>query len=406
MTNELKRKLAIVFGFTFIDLLGYSLILPLLPYIAERFNAGPAQVGLLLTANALSQMIAGPVIGRLSDRWGRRPMLLISIAGTVIAFLLFAFARSMTMLFVSRVVDGLLGGNTSLARAYITDVTDEKTRSRGLGLIGAAFGLGFTIGPFTGGMLSQYGYMVPGLVAAGLSFLNLIAVFFWLPESLDKSRRREAQESQEGAFDIRRLFEALRTPCVGGLLLIGFWFSLSFTLFEVNFVLVAKEGLNLDVRTTSILLSLVGVLSILTQGVLVGWLTDRFREKHLLLAATLVLTAGLVVWGFTPNVIVLAVIMIPISISAGLTSVVSTSLLTKASRAGEVGGILGFTQTQQSFARILAPLAGGLLIQYVGAPAVGLLGALLMGIAALTETRVFKTNPALDGPCGDKVTTS
>ena len=406
MTNELKRKLAIVFGFTFIDLLGYSLILPLLPYIAERFNAGPAQVGLLLTANALSQMIAGPVIGRLSDRWGRRPMLLISIAGTVIAFLLFAFARSMTMLFVSRVVDGLLGGNTSLARAYITDVTDEKTRSRGLGLIGAAFGLGFTIGPFTGGMLSQYGYMVPGLVAAGLSFLNLIAVFFWLPESLDKSRRREAQESQEGAFDIRRLFEALRTPCVGGLLLIGFWFSLSFTLFEVNFVLVAKEGLNLDVRTTSILLSLLGVLSILTQGVLVGWLTDRFREKHLLLAATLVLTAGLVVWGFTPNVIVLAVIMIPISISAGLTSVVSTSLLTKASRAGEVGGILGFTQTQQSFARILAPLAGGLLIQYVGAPAVGLLGALLMGIAALTETRVFKTNPALDGPCGDKVTTS
>jgi DHA1 family tetracycline resistance protein-like MFS transporter len=403
MTNELKRKLAIVFGFTFIDLLGYSLILPLLPYIAERFNAGPVQVGLLLTANALSQMIAGPVIGRLSDRWGRRPMLLISIAGTVIAFLLFAFARSMAMLYVSRVVDGLLGGNTSLARAYITDVTDEKTRSRGLGLIGAAFGLGFTIGPFTGGMLSQYGYMVPGLVAAGLSFLNLIAVFFWLPESLDKSRRREAQGGQARAFDFKRLFEALRTPCVGGLLLIGFWFSLSFTLFEVNFVLVAKEGLNLDVRTTSILLSLVGVLSILTQGVLVGWLTDRFREKHLLLASTFILTAGLAVWGFTPNVIMLAVIMIPISISAGLANVVSTSLLTKASRAGEVGGILGFTQSQQSFARILAPLAGGPLIQYVGAPAVGLLGTLLMGIAAVTETRVFRTNPDLNGPCGDKV---
>ena len=154
MTNDIKRRLAIIFGFVFIDLLGYSLILPLLPYIAERFSATPTQVGLLLTANALAQMIAAPTVGRLSDRWGRRPLLIISVAGTFGDFLLFSLSNSLVMLFISRVLDGLLGGNTALARAYITDITDHQNRARGLGLIGAAFGLGFIIGPFSVGQLS------------------------------------------------------------------------------------------------------------------------------------------------------------------------------------------------------------------------------------------------------------
>ena len=151
--KNLRTRLTIIFGFVLIDLLGYSLILPLLPYIADRFNATAGQVGLLLTANALAQMIAAPVFGRLSDRWGRKPMLIISVSGTILAFLLFSFSTSLSMLFVSRILDGLLGGNTALARAYITDITDSQNRAKGLGLIGAAFGLGFIVGPFAGGQL-------------------------------------------------------------------------------------------------------------------------------------------------------------------------------------------------------------------------------------------------------------
>lgn len=402
MTNELKKKLAIIFGFTFIDLLGYSLILPLLPYIAEKFNAGAAQVGLLLTANALAQMIAAPVIGRLSDRWGRRPMLIISITGTVIAFLIFAFSKSLLMLFLSRILDGLLGGNTSLARAYITDVTDEKTRSKGLGLIGAAFGLGFIIGPFAGGQLSRFGYLLPGLVAAGLSLLNLAAVIIWLPESLSPAQREKQSLRAGNAFSFKRLADVLRQPCVGGLLQIGFWISLSFTLFEVNFVLIAKEKLGLGVQTTSLLLSFVGVLSTLTQGLLVGWLTSRVKEKTLFMGSTLVLMGSLIGWAFAPNAWLLALIMVPLSISAGLTTVLSATLLTKAIKKEEVGEILGLTQTQASFSRILAPLIGGPLIQYVAGSAVGLLGAFLMGIAAMVEIQVFKGLAARNIPCGQE----
>ena len=252
----MNRKLAIIFGFVFIDLLGYSLILPLLPYIADRFSATPTQVGLLLTANALAQMIAAPTIGRLSDRWGRRPMLIISVAGTFGAFLLFAFANSLEMLFISRILDGLLGGNTALARAYITDITDNENRSRGLGLIGAAFGLGFIIGPFTGGQLSRLGYIVPGLAAAALSFLNLLAVLFWIPESLTDEQRQSARNSERTKFSLRNLLDTMKIPCVGQLLNVNTWFSIAFMLFQVNFVLVAKESLSLSAQTTSLLLKI------------------------------------------------------------------------------------------------------------------------------------------------------
>lgn len=400
MPNDLKRKLSIIFGFTFIDLLGYSLILPLLPYIAERFNAGPVQVGLLLTANALSQMIAAPIIGRLSDRWGRRPLLIISITGSIIAFLMLAFSKTLLMLFVSRIFDGLLGGNTALSRAYITDVTDDKTRAKGLGLIGAAFGLGFIIGPFAGGQLSRFGYMLPGLVAAGLSFLNLIAVIIWLPESLTPEQKEKYRTSPYTAFSLNRLIKTLKQPCVGGLLQIGLWFSLSFTLFQVNFVLVAKEQLNLDVQTTSLLLSLVGVLAVLTQGVIIGRLTSMFEERKLLFVSTIILALSLFAWSFSPNAVVLALILIPTAVSAGVTSVLSTSLLTKSIHKEEIGGTLGLSQAQQSFAGVITPLIGGQLIQFVGAPAVGVLGAVLMAIAAITEKRILFTRPGLSGPCG------
>ncbi len=172
----------------FIDLLGFSLILPLLPYYAETFNASKFVTGLLIAVYALMQLIGAPILGRLSDRYGRRPILLISVFGTFIGFMLFGFATTLWMLFAARMLDGLTGGNLSVAQAYISDVTDAKNRAKGLGLIGAAFGIGFIIGPVTGGILSQYGYNVPAFVAAGLSLINFIVIYAWLPESLTKEK--------------------------------------------------------------------------------------------------------------------------------------------------------------------------------------------------------------------------
>jgi len=395
----MKRKLAIIFGFTFIDLLGYSLILPLLPYIAERFSATPTQVGLLLTANALAQMVAAPMIGRLSDRWGRRPMLIISVAGTVAAFLLFAFAESLLMLFISRILDGLLGGNTSLARAYITDITNEENRSQGLGLIGAAFGLGFIIGPFSGGQLSRFGYMVPGLAAAALSFINLIAVILWIPESLSEEEKAAARQSETTRFNLRNMLDTLKIPCTGQLLLVNTWFNLAFMLFEVNFVLVAKESLALDAQTTSLLLSLVGVMSVITQGLIVSRLSKRIRETRLIFYATIVLMFSLLGWGFAQTVWQIIVLIIPIAISAGIFNVSLTSLLTKSTYRESVGGTLGLAQSQQTFARVITPLIGGPLIQYFGGYAVGLTAAVLLGISALFESKLLTSIPEPHGPC-------
>lgn len=172
MNNKLLFSIILV---VFIDLLGFSLILPLLPYYAETFKANAFVTGLLVAAYAAAQLVGAPVLGRLSDRFGRRPILLVSIFGTFLGFLLLGFANTLWMLFAARLIDGFTGGNLSIAQAYISDVTDAKNRSKGLGMIGAAFGLGFIIGPVTGGFLSQWGYAVPAFVAAGMSLINLAA---------------------------------------------------------------------------------------------------------------------------------------------------------------------------------------------------------------------------------------
>jgi DHA1 family tetracycline resistance protein-like MFS transporter len=197
-----NSRLLTIFLIVFIDLLGFSLILPLLPYYAESYGATPTVVGLLVASYAAAQLIGAPLLGRLSDRLGRRPVLLLSVAGTFAGFLLLGFADPLGrliagliapnaanvfiigVLFFSRILDGITGGNITVAQAYITDVTDDQNRARGLGMIGAAFGLGFIIGPAAGGALSKWGYSLPAFVAAAISFINILMILSFLPESL------------------------------------------------------------------------------------------------------------------------------------------------------------------------------------------------------------------------------
>src|SRR5687767_2489675 len=212
-----NRYLFSIILVVFIDLLGFSLIIPLLPYYAQTFNASDTTIGLLLTSYAAAQLIGAPILGRASDRFGRRPILLISIFGTFLGFLLFGFADSLTMLFASRILQGITGGNLSVAQAYITDVTDAKSRNRGLGMIGAAFGLGFIIGPALGGILSNISYSVPAFTASGLSFINLLLILFWLPESLTMEKRAQRTQRRP-AFSFSALLQAVKHPLTGPLL--------------------------------------------------------------------------------------------------------------------------------------------------------------------------------------------
>jgi MFS transporter, DHA1 family, tetracycline resistance protein len=389
-------RLINIFIVVFVDLLGFSLILPLLPYYAENFGATPAVIGLLTASYAAASLIGAPLMGRLSDRFGRRIVLLFSVAGTFIGFLLLAFAEPighglagliasstangfvLGVLFLSRIVDGLTGGNITVAQAYISDITDETNRAKGLGLIGAAFGLGFIIGPAVGGLLSKFGYSVPALVAAGLSFLNLISIFFFLPESLTEERRLAMSERKRPPFTLKALVVALNRPKVGPLLHVRFFFGLAFSMFQSIFSLYAAYKLHLSSQTTGYVLAYVGVLSVLVQGVGVGFVTKRFRENAIIITSMWLMVFGLAGWAITPNLPILLVVMLPLSLGGGMLNTIINSAITKAVTREEIGGTLGISASLESVTRVIAPSAGGFLLQNLGAWAPGVVSAALM----------------------------
>ena len=374
MNNRFLFSIVLV---VFIDLLGFSLIIPLLPYYAQTFRASDTTIGLLLASYAAAQLIGAPLLGRASDRVGRRPILLISIFGTFLGFLLFGFAGSLAMLFASRILQGLTGGNLSVAQAYITDVTDAKSRNRGLGMIGAAFGLGFIIGPAVGGLLSSISYSVPAFMAAALAFVNLLLIAFWLPESLTAEKRARQME-RKPAFSLQALLQALKHPLTGPLLITRFLYSLAFVILQSIFSLFALKRFNMSVVGTGFVLTYVGVVSVITQAWLVGKLSQKFKDSILIQSGLVLLAMGLLVWGFAPSVPLLVFSVTPIALGGGLLNTILPSALTKTVQPQEVGGILGLSTSVESSTRVIAPLLGGFLLENVAYWAPGLFGALIL----------------------------
>lgn len=393
-----NNRLLTIFIIVFVDLLGFSLILPLLPYYAETYGATPALVGLLVASYAAAQLVGAPLLGRLSDRYGRRPVLLISVAGTLAGFLLLGFADPLgrmlsnlvapqaanvliiAVLFVSRILDGLTGGNITVAQAYISDVTDEKNRAKGLGMIGAAFGLGFIIGPAVGGALSQFGYSTPAFVAGAVSFVNLVMIFFLLPESLTIERRDAASQRKRTPFTIKAMFQALQRPKVGPLLHVRFFYGLAFATFQSIFSLYAQE-IGLNSQTTGYVLAYVGILSVIVQGGLIGVITRRFRENWLLITGLWIMSGALIGWAFTTSLPVLLVVMLPLAVSGGVLNTVIQSAISKTVSREEIGGMLGIAASLEAVTRVIAPTVGGFLLQNLGTWAPGIFGAFLMAWA-------------------------
>ncbi|MBL8058624.1 MAG: MFS transporter [Anaerolineales bacterium] len=406
-----RSRLLTIFLIVFIDLLGFGLILPLLPFYAETYGATPLIVGLLTASYAAAQLIGAPLLGRLSDRYGRRPVLLVSIFGTAVGFVLLGLAdplgRALAgsagpaaqntmivgLLFLSRVVDGLTGGNLTVAQAYITDVTDPANRARGLGLIGAAFGLGFIIGPAAGGLLSAWGYGVPAFAAAGLAALNLLAVTVWLPESLTPEARARRAQLARPALSAQALWQALNRPRVGPLLHVRFFFGLAFAVFQSLFALYAQYRLGLDAQATGFVLAYVGVLTAVVQGGLVGVITRRFQDQQIILAGVALMAGALLAWALTPNLVVLLVVMIPLALAGGSLNTVLSSALTKAVYTEEVGGTLGLAASVESLTRVLAPTLGGWLLGQFGPAAPGLFSAAVMAWVVAFVWRRIVVNP-------------
>ncbi|RME54087.1 MAG: MFS transporter [Caldilineae bacterium] len=301
------------------------------------------------------------------------------------------------MLFLSRMLDGLTGGNISVAQAYIADVTDEKNRAKGFGLIGAAFGLGFIFGPAAGGVLSAYGFAVPAFTAAGLSFLSFLGVLFLLPESLSQAQRLALAAKKKAEFTLRNLWETLSRPRVGPLLNIRFFYGLAFAGFQTIFPLYAQYKLGLDARGTGFILTYVGVLIVLVQGVGIGWITTRFRDRDLLVGSLALMAVSMFLWALVPTLWLLLVVLIPLAVSGGILNTVLNSALSKAVYPEEVGGTLGISASLESLTRVLAPAAAGYLLGALGTWAPGAAGGLIMlGVVAYAWQRlVINPDPVL-----------
>lgn len=373
-----KKRLFSIFLIVFIDLLGFSIILPLLPFYAESFGASPTIVGFLVAIYAAGQMFSAPLLGRLSDRYGRRPFLIISILGGAIGFFMLGLATNLTMLFVARLVAGITAGNISVAQAYITDVTDDKNRSRGLGLIGAAFGLGFVIGPAMGGLLSQWGYFVPAYAAAGIATINLVVVILWLPESLTQERKDEIALQKNPPISLKSVILAMKRPIVGALLSTRLFYGFAFALFQSVFALYGQYRFNLNAQNTGYILAYVGVISVFTQGFLVGKITDRYPDRKIILITTGIIAFSFLAWAFAPNISILLLILLPIAMNAGILNTVINSALTKAVQPIEFGGILGLSAALESATRVIAPSLGGFLLEKLGTSAPGILSSIIL----------------------------
>jgi MFS transporter, DHA1 family, tetracycline resistance protein len=395
-------RLRTLFIIVFIDLLGFSLILPLLPFYASAYGATPAVVGLLVASYAAAQLIGAPILGRLSDRYGRRPVLLLSVLGTLVGFLLLALAVPigtalaslltrlglsvavgsviLGVLFFSRILDGLTGGNITVAQAYIADITDSQGRARALGLLGAAFGLGFIIGPAVGGTLSVYGYSVPAFAAAAMSLIALLSIYFALPESLPKAERQARALAPRAAFTVAALTEAFRLPRVSPLLVTRFLFGLSFAMMQTVFPLYGRLRFGLTAQTTGYVLTYIGIIIVLVQAGGIGMMTSRWRESRLIVFMIGLFGLSVLAWAFVPSIGWLLFALLPLATAGGSLNTLVNSVLSKSVYPEEIGGILGISTSVESLTRVIAPILGGYLLGSRGAAAPGVASALLIAL--------------------------
>ena len=370
-----RSPLVVIFTTVFIDLVGFGIVIPVLPFYAEgtRFNATPRTVGLIIASYSVMQLIFSPILGRLSDKYGRRPVLLFSIIGTGIGFLILGFAKTLWMLFVGRILDGITGGNISTAQAYIADITTKEDRAKGMGLIGAAFGLGFVFGPAIGGILSRWGIEVPFLFAAGLCFANALLLYFTLPETVTPDH--PARVSAARGRGLSQLLQSLKDPRLGFVLIIYFFFIVSFSIMTTAFSLYTMFRFGYDAQHTGYLFAYVGILAVIVQGGLIGRLVKHFGELPLVVVGAFLFAGSLFAIPFVgPQSGGLLALLIGgglFSIGNSLSAPSLTSLASKSVGPAEQGGVLGVTQSVASLARAVGPVLAALLIHsaiaYAGA---------------------------------------
>jgi MFS transporter, DHA1 family, tetracycline resistance protein len=373
-----SRPLLVLFLTTFVNLVGFGIIIPLLPFYAQTFGASPFAIGLLFASFSLSQLVASPVLGDLSDRYGRRPVLIFSLLGTVLSFVMLALAGSLLVLFAARIIDGITGGSITTARAYIADVTTEENRARAFGLLGVAFGLGFIVGPALGAAFSHISYTAPIWAAAAITLLATVLAWYWLPETAHQVR-------VGGGSPWTAVREMAGRPHLRMLLSVDFIYWTAFAVYQTTFALFGAVRFGFDVTHTGYLLAAFGALGVIVQGVLVGPLVDALGERRTLAVGLVFAAIG---WGgsaLTFSVPVFVAMLVPGAIGIGLCNATLSALISNAAGPHEQGRVQGAAGALESLGRTVGPIWGnGTLQAYGEGAAYGSAAVALLGAAALT----------------------
>jgi len=384
-----KKALGLIFLTVFIDLIGFGLIIPVMPSYAKELHASDLQVGLLIASYSFMQLLFCPFWGRLSDHVGRRPILLTSLLASCVGYLIWGWSHSLTSLFVARLVAGAGNANISVAQAYVADVTTPENRAKGMGLIGAAFGLGFVLGPAIGGFcisrvgasaVDLSGLQTIGFVAAGLSLLDLILTFFMLPEPEKRSQAATERFSLDPSF----YFRTISNPKLTVSFLIFFLSTFAFANMEATIVLLARQKFGFTPFDNSIMFTYVGLLIVLIQGGMIHRLAKKYGEKHLIAAGTLLVFLGLVLIPFVPQtnaIFLLATSLALLAFGSGINNPSNQSLLSKLAPQENMGGTLGIGQSLSTLGRILGPAVGCAAFQFLGMNSPYVIGAVIMMVA-------------------------
>jgi DHA1 family tetracycline resistance protein-like MFS transporter len=410
-TRRSTSPLLPIFLIVAVDVLGFTIILPLLPFYAEKLGASAAVVGTIVSIYAVCQLVAGPILGQISDRRGRRPVLLVSQAGTLIGFLVLAFSTRIWMVFLSRAIDGLTAGNLSIAQAYISDVTKPENRAKAFAVIGVAFGFGFLVGPAISGFLAHFGYQAPIFAASALSLTSILCTFFLLPRREAVHDHTAAQEeigpggkrlSLISWGEYRKYF---RDSQLARLLIQWLLFALSFSSFISVFALFAERryvwnGHALGVREVGYIFAFNGFIGIIMQGGMVGRMVKLLGEKRVVQVGFISSLLGYSAMGFTHTVGQLLWVMGLTSIGGAGLRPALTSLVTQRAGKREQGVILGLTQSLTSIAQITAPILAGLLIQQKLLTTWAIWTGILSGLALFFQPRSMTSAPPAGSVAG------
>ena len=379
----------ILFLIVVIDLIGFGVIIPLLPFYAEYYQASPFEIGLLMASYSASQFVAAAFWGRLSDRIGRRPVLLLSIAGSAVAYTWLGFAETLTVLFAARILGGFMAGNLAAAFAYVADTTTKENRAKGMGIMGAAFSVGFIFGPALGGILAgadaaTADFRTPSFVAAGLSAPACILGIFFLKESLSEEIRNR-QRAMTKINRMHALMEALRQPGVGLLIILSFLSTLVFAGLEAIFAIWSLRQFDWGPQQNGYLFAFIGVIAAIIQGGFIGKLTARFGTERLIVGGSIGLAVGLALTPLARNEIELVAAM---AIASFGFSVLSPALNTAISLRGEAdvqGGLFGVTRSATTLSRVFGPIMAGAAFAVFGLNSPYIFGAMaMMAVAALS----------------------